>query len=110
MRQLVLLLAALSLVANTKQSSDPRNSTTSAWDSTTTAASTTTTSGPICPLGWIDGDDLGCFLFSPQMVGLSWIEAIEYCEEQVCVYFHSIGILNDFFRMVSWPNPRPRRS
>ena len=44
---------------------------------------TTTTSGAACPLGWIDDGNLGCFLFAPQMAGLSWIEALEYCEEQV---------------------------
>ena len=45
-----------------------------------------TTSGTACPLGWIDDGNLGCFLFAPQMAGLSWIEALEYCEEQVFVH------------------------
>ena len=52
------------------------STTTQSWD-------TTTTSGAACPLGWIDDGNLGCFLFAPQMAGLSWIEALEYCEEQV---------------------------
>merc|ERR1712130_113081 len=48
----------------------------------TTEPVTTTTSDAACPLGWIDDGKLGCFLFAPQMAGLSWIEALEYCEEQ----------------------------
>ena len=36
-----------------------------------------------CPLGWIDDGAMGCFLFSADTVGLSWIEALEFCEEQV---------------------------
>ena len=53
-------------------------------DQTTTEDyTTTTTSGAGCPLGWIDDGKLGCFLFAPQMAGLSWLEALEYCEEQV---------------------------
>ena len=50
---------------------------------TTEDYTTTTASGAACPLGWIDDGKLGCFLFAPQMTGLSWIEALEYCEEQV---------------------------
>ena len=50
---------------------------------TTEDYTTTTASGAGCPLGWIDDGKLGCFLFAPQMAGLSWIEALEYCEEQV---------------------------
>ena len=50
---------------------------------TTTEDDTTTTSDVTCPLGWIDDGHLGCFLFAPHMAGLSWIEALEYCEEQV---------------------------
>ena len=64
---------------------------THSWDTTTRTTTmttthswdTTTTSGAACPLGWIDDGNLGCFLFAPQMAGLSWIEALEYCEEQV---------------------------
>merc|ERR1719278_2412745 len=58
--------------------------TTDPWteDPTTAEDDTTTTSGVTCPLGWIDDGRLGCFLFAPQMAGLSWIEALEYCEEQ----------------------------
>merc|ERR1712212_225115 len=48
----------------------------------TTTDEAWTTSGATCPLGWIDDGNLGCFLFAPQMDGLSWIEALEYCEEQ----------------------------
>merc|ERR1719234_1072121 len=63
---------------------------THSWDTTTRTTTmttthswdTTTTSGAACPLGWIDDGNLGCFLFAPQMAGLSWIEALEYCEEQ----------------------------
>ena len=76
MKQIILLLAASSL-AWPSTTEDP-------WEPTTTEDyDTTTTAGLICPLGWIDGDALGCFLFSPEMAGLSWIEAFEYCEEQV---------------------------
>ena len=60
----------------------------------TTQPSTTepsTTSGAACPLGWIDDGNLGCFLFAPQMARLTWIEALEYCEEQVpCIALSSI--------------------
>ena len=92
MKQLVLLFL-LSLAPNSKQSSDNVNFISSLWNSTTTSASPTTTSGQICPLGWIDGDDLGCFLVAPHMTGLNWIEALEYCEEQVCAYFCLIGMI-----------------
>ena len=64
----------------------PEDPTTHPWteDPTTTEDfDTTTSSGATCPLGWIDDGKLGCFLFAPQMTGLSWIEALEYCEEQV---------------------------
>ena len=112
MRQLVLLLAAASSAANVKQL-PPKISycypetTTATWTTeapttepwpeetttddpwtdqptTTEDYTTTTTSGAACPLGWIDDGKLGCFLFAPQMAGLSWLEALEYCEEQVC--------------------------
>ena len=55
------------------------------WPATTTTEDydTTTTSQVSCPLGWIDDGHVGCFLFAPEMAGLSWIEALEYCEEQV---------------------------
>merc|ERR1712172_376799 len=105
MRQLVLLLAAASSAANVKRlppkasycdsgsttiwSTTPtttRYPTTTSWYPTTPEETTTdeawTTSGAACPLGWIDDGNLGCFLFAPQMAGLSWIEALEYCEEQ----------------------------
>ena len=102
MRRLVLLLAAASSAANVKQLSlksswcdaggtwTPEPPTTEPWPEETTTDDpwtdhpTTTTSGAACPLGWIDDGKLGCFLFAPQMAGLSWIEALEYCEEQVC--------------------------
>jgi len=64
--------------------SDPWPTTTSdPWPSTTSSPwpSTTSEEGG-CPIGWIDNGALGCFLFSADMVGLSWIEALEYCEEQ----------------------------
>ena len=104
MRQLLLFLAAASSAANIKEfppkmsgdeTSDPWiEDTTTRWpedpttpwpeDPTTTEDfDTTTSSGAACPLGWIDDGKLGCFLFAPQMTGLSWIEALEYCEEQV---------------------------
>ena len=108
MRRLVLLLAAASSAANVKKQLPPKISycysettwypTTGPWpeeattddpwteDPTTTEDYTTTTaSGAGCPLGWIDDGKLGCFLFAPQMAGLSWLEALEYCEEQVCL-------------------------
>ena len=51
---------------------------------TTTSFSSTTKAGEeSCPIGWIDNGDQGCFLFSSAMVGLSWVQALEYCEEQV---------------------------
>ena len=112
MRELLLLLAATSSAANVKQfppkagyddttttdswdttttypwdttTFDSWDTTTYPWDDTTTTHSwnTTTSSGAACPLGWIDDGNLGCFLFAPQMAGLSWLEALEYCEEQV---------------------------
>ena len=101
MRQLVLLLAAASSAAKVKKMSPKASycdSSTTTWypTSTTTQYPTTTypttptttdqpwtTSGATCPLGWIDDGNLGCFLFAPQMAGLSWLEALEYCEEQV---------------------------
>ena len=101
MRQLVLLLAAASSAANIKQlppkASYCDSGSTTTWypTSTTTRYPTPTTTswypttpeetttGAACPLGWIDDGNLGCFLFAPQMAGLSWIEALEYCEEQV---------------------------
>ena len=90
MKQIVVLLVAssLTLAAHTKQSLDHGYfNVTSLEDhrepNTTEDYDTTTTAGLICPLGWIDGDAMGCFLFSPEMAGLSWIEAFEYCEEQV---------------------------
>jgi len=108
MRRLVLLLAAASSAANVKKQLPPKISycypettwyptdpptidpgpeeatTDDPWtDQTTTEDYTTTTaSGAGCPLGWIDDGKLGCFLFAPQMAGLSWLEALEYCEEQ----------------------------
>jgi len=103
MRQLVLLLAAASSAAKVKQlppkasyygsettttvySTTTRYPTSTSWYPTTPEETTTdeprTTSGAACPLGWIDDGNLGCFLFAPQMAGLSWIEALEYCEEQ----------------------------
>ena len=67
--------------------------TTYPWDTTTTTfrpspstTSASSTSGPSCPLGWVDDGNLGCFLFAHQMAGLSWIEALEYCEEQVSLH------------------------
>ena len=79
MRQLLLLLVAASAAANVKE-----DQTTTAEDYTTTIVSETTTTGTTtCPLGWIDDGKLGCFFLSPQMAGLSWLEALEYCEEQV---------------------------
>ena len=110
MRRLVLLLAAASSAANVKKQLPPKISycsaetttgypwpitdvatteapTTEPWPEETTTTedyTTTTASGAGCPLGWIDDGKLGCFLFAPQMAGLSWIEALEYCEEQVC--------------------------
>merc|ERR1712107_610303 len=62
----------------------PEETTTAYWpeETTTTEDATTTTSGLSCPLGWVDDGKLGCFLFAPQMAGLTWIEALEYCEEQ----------------------------
>ena len=53
----------------------------STYPSSTT--STRSAAGEGCPLGWIDNGDLGCFLFAADRVGLSWVEALEYCEEQV---------------------------
>jgi len=110
MRQLVLLLAAASSAANVKQlppkwswceqgTEDPWTTpgypTTESWpeeatnddswteEPTTTEDYTTTTASDAgCPLGWIGYGKLGCFLFAPQMAGLSWLEALEYCEEQ----------------------------
>ena len=63
----------------------PRYSTTTSRPSTSTtaASSSSSTPDPSCPLGWVDDGNLGCFLFAPQMAGLSWIEALEFCEEQV---------------------------
>ena len=68
--------------------------TTYPWDSTTTYPwDTTTTSGAACPLGWVNDGNLGCFLFAPQMAGFSWIEALDYCEEQA---YTPIIILTEF--------------
>ena len=36
-----------------------------------------------CPDGWVDGGSLGCFLFQTEQLHLSWLQALEYCEEQV---------------------------
>ena len=118
MRQLLFFLAAASSAANVKElppkmseeettwepaTSDPwiedpttrwPEDPTTPWpeDPTTTEDfDTTTSSGAACPLGWIDDANLGCFLFAPQMAGLTWIEALEYCEEQVtCIALSSI--------------------
>ena len=116
MKQLLLLLVALSSAANVPQLpvkasycgrdsttswysttprytttpwyTTPRYTTTSRYTTTTSRPSTSTTAAsstpdPSCPLGWVDDGNLGCFLFAPQMAGLSWIEALEFCEEQV---------------------------
>merc|ERR1719341_2436766 len=90
MRPLLLFLAVAAASANISKLPpkisycDGRTTTDDPWseDPTTTEDDTTTTSGVTCPLGWIDDGKLGCFLFAPQMAGLSWIEALEYCEEQ----------------------------
>jgi len=103
MRQLLLFLAAASSAASVKQL-PPKMSycdltTTEGWWTTTNEPwttdrptdrptttedyDTTTTSQVSCPLGWIDDGHVGCFLFAPEMAGISWIEALEYCEEQV---------------------------
>merc|ERR1712226_1063993 len=47
---------------------------------TTTAGAPTTTAA--CPLGWADDGVRGCYLFATQMTGRSWLEALEYCEEE----------------------------
>ena len=108
MKQLILSLVALSSAANVPQlpvkASYCDASSTAPWYATTTTTTTTTTPpwystttsrpststtaasstpDPSCPLGWVDDGNLGCFLFAPQMAGLSWIEALEFCEEQV---------------------------
>ena len=86
MRQLLLLLVAASAAANVKedQTTTAAEDYTATEDYTTTIVSETTTTGTTtCPLGWIDDGKLGCFFFAPQMAGLSWLEALEYCEEQV---------------------------
>ena len=109
MRQLLLFLAAASSAASVEQLSpkmsycnEPAPTTEepstwpptwppttteepTTWEPTTTTEDydTTTTSQVSCPLGWIDDGHLGCFLFAPEMAGISWIEALEYCEEQV---------------------------
>ena len=73
MLYIVVLLAVATSAANVKKLSP---------------TTTTTTSRPACPLGWVDDGHLGCFLFAPLMAGLSWIEALEYCEEQVqCTWY-----------------------
>ena len=36
-----------------------------------------------CPEGWVDAGSVGCFLFQTDMVGVSWLQALEFCEEQV---------------------------
>ena len=62
-----------------------------------------------CPIGWIDNGALGCFLFSADRVGLSWIEALEYCEEQVGNHRNVFPIKSlAFKRMASLLNPRLR--
>ena len=113
MKQLILFLVALSMIISSAAQvqhlpSKARYDTTYPWTTTTTTRYPTTptttypwdttsttfrpspsttsassTSGPSCPLGWVDDGNLGCFLFAPQMAGLSWIEALEYYEEQV---------------------------
>ena len=108
MRQLLLFLAAASSAASVKQlppkmsycsetttgwwttTEEPTTWEPTTWEPTTWPATTTTedydtttTSQVSCPLGWIDDGHLGCFLFAPEMSGISWIEALEYCEEQV---------------------------
>ena len=40
-----------------------------------------------CPFGWVDADDLGCFLFMTEEAGVSWGEALELCEFKVCTVF-----------------------
>ena len=50
---------------------------------TTSFSSITRAEEESCPIGWIDNGDQGCFLFSSAMVGLSWVQALEYCEEHV---------------------------
>ena len=42
-----------------------------------------------CPLGWVDAGNLGCFLFMTEEAGISWGEALELCELQVCFVFLS---------------------
>ena len=75
MRQLLLLLAAASSsTANMKQ----------LVLDTGFSTATATTSDATCPLGWVDAGTLGCFLLESKMAAVSWIEALEYCEEQVC--------------------------
>ena len=32
-----------------------------------------------CPVGWVNGNDLGCLYFGS--VSTSWLEALAYCEE-----------------------------
>ena len=115
------------------------STTTYPWDTTTTTfrpspstTSASSTSGPSCPLGWVDDGNLGCFLFAHQMAGLSWIEALEYCEEQVSLHlvyssFHLEENINREFlfqnfsklshkkidctlRMASWLSQRLRSS
>ena len=36
---------------------------------------------PECPHGWVDGGEMGCFLFQAENVNLSWIEALNECEK-----------------------------
>ena len=75
----------------TTQPATTQQSTTQPSTTQPSTSEPSTTSGAACPLGWIDDGNLGCFLFAPQMAGLTWIEALEYCEEQVpCTALSSI--------------------
>ena len=66
------------------------------WPTEEPTENPSTTTPESCPIGWIDNGALGCYLFSADREGLSWIEALEYCEEQVCDHKNLFPITSRF--------------
>ena len=71
----------LSNIATFTNAKEPTTTTTSTTTipTTTSTTITTTTPGEQCPIGWINGNDLGCLYFASEST--SWLEASAFCEE-----------------------------
>ena len=87
----IFLIAAVSIVPITSWTKEEPT-----WPTEEPTENPPTTTPEGCPIGWIDNGALGCYLFSADRMGLSWIEALEYCEEQVADHKNLFPIISPF--------------